>query len=149
MSTVPLRFMCPICKANVDVPLERARIEQAPRSPVPIVITHGTPEHAVTVFVDTEFRVRAISVSDIVKRIETVEAVRRPLSKRYVPIPKKGLVNMSDLDNTQVTVVALADGRRSVEELAQILGIPEMRVKIVCEQLVRIGRLDSVKAVIE
>lgn len=128
--------------------MDSEKVENSIRNPVPVVVTHGTPEHAVTIFVDKEFRVRATSTSDIVQRIADVEDKRAPFTKRFVPFPIDGKVSLSGLDNTQITLIALADGKRSGDELAKILDLPEMRVKILCEQLVRMGKLDSVRVVI-
>ncbi|NWF96979.1 MAG: hypothetical protein HXY34_12630 [Candidatus Thorarchaeota archaeon] len=144
-----MKFFCPVCKDEVEVQIETVRVMHSPRNPVPVVVTHGSPEHAVTVFVDREFRVRATSASDIVKRIATTEAKRKPLTTRHVPFPKGEQVTLSGLDSHQISIVALADGKRSIEELASILELPEMRVKILCEQLVRLGKLESVRVVME
>ncbi len=149
MSTTAITFNCPVCKRDVSVEVERMQVLTAERNPVPIVVTHGQPEHAMTLFIDKEFRLRATSSSDIVKRIHDAEARRKTFEKRFVPFPKAGNVSLGGLDYVQVTIVALADGKRSIGELAEILEIPEMRVKIVCEQLVRMGRLDSVRVVME
>ncbi len=147
--TAEIKFNCPVCKKDLSVQVERMKVIRAERNPVPIVVTHGQPEHALTLFIDKEFRLRATSGSDIVQRVQDAELKRRPFVKRFVPFPKAENVSLGGLDYTQITIVALADGKRSIEELAEILEIPEMRVKIVCEQLVRLGKLDSVRVVME
>ncbi len=148
MTQISIAFGCPICKKDVNVQLDSEKVESSVRNPVPVVVTHGTPEHAVTIFVDKEHRVRAISASDIVQRIADVESKHTPFTRKFVPIPVDDEVSLSGLDHVQITLVALVDGKRSGDELAKILEIPKMRVKILCEQLVRMGKLDSVRVVI-
>jgi len=148
MNSVPISFACPLCKIDVKVEIDSEKVLNSERNPVPIVVPHGTPEHAVTIFVDREYRVRAISTSDIVQRIADAEEKRTPFTRQFVPFPLSEKVTLTGLDNAQITIIALADGKRSGEEMAKILDIPEMRVKILCEQLVRMGKLESVRVVI-
>ena len=145
---VKVTVECPVCSKIIEADIREAQIKYSLRNPVPIVLTHGDPEHAITAFIDKEFRVRAVSGANIVQRIQETEAQRRPLEKRFVPIPKEN-VDLKGTDPFQMKIIALADGKRSVKELAKILDAPEMRVKIVCEQLVRMGKLDSVKVVVD
>mgnify|MGYP005867693397 CR=1 FL=1 len=149
MSVTSVKFFCPVCKGEVQFQVETVRVVNSPTNPIPVVVTHGSPEHAVTVFIDREFKVRATSVSDIVRRIETAETKRKPLTKRHVPFPKNIQPSLSGLDSQQVTIVALAEGKRSIEELASILELSEMKIKIICEQLVRLGKLEAVRVVME
>ncbi len=144
-----LKFECPICHEFLVVNIRDAQVRYSLRNPVPIVVTHGDPEHAITLFVDKEYRLRAISGSNIVERAEEAKAARKPLTRRFVPVPMKGQVDLDDLNSFQIQVLALVDGKRSVDELAQVLGVATMRVKILCEQLVRLGKIESVQVVIE
>ncbi len=147
-AVVEIKVECPVCSQVIVTDIREAQVKYSLRNPVPIVLTHGDPEHAITAFVDKEFRVRAVSGVNIVQRIQEAESRRRPLEKRFVPFPKEN-VDLKGIDSFQLKIMALVDGRRSVKELAEILNAPEMRVKIVCEQLVRMGKLDSVKVVVE
>lgn len=144
-----IQFTCPVCAKKENFVVDARKIQESKRNPVPVVITHGDPEHAITVIIDKEFRVRATSVADIVQRIEETKTQGSTYDKRYVPIPKREKVTLTGLDNSQITIVALADGNKSTEDLAHILDIPLMRVKILCQQLVKLGKLDSVRVVIE
>ncbi len=146
---VRIRFDCPVCSETVEVDIREPQIKYSLRNPVPVVVTHGDPEHAITLFIDKEFRVRAISGSNIVQRVEATEAARKPLVRRFVPMPKEESIDLSGLSSLQIKIIALADGKKSVEELAEVLEIAPMRVKIVCEQLVRLGKLRSVQVVLE
>ena len=140
---------CPVCSKTIKVKIDEEQITHSVRNPVPIVFTHGDPEHAITAFVDKEFRVRAVSGANIVQRIAETTVKKSTLTRRHVPIPKKQQPNLKGLDPLQIKIVALADGKTSVDELASILGVPAVRIKIVCEQLVKLGKLDTVKVVIE
>ncbi|MCF2137699.1 MAG: hypothetical protein K9W43_10760 [Candidatus Thorarchaeota archaeon] len=140
---------CPVCSKNVEIKIDEEKIQSSIRNPVPIVFTHGSPEHALTVFIDKEYHVRAVSGANIVQRIAETRAKQKPLTRRYVPVPKTQIPNLKGLDPVQLKILALADGSTSVEELASILGVPAMRVKIVCEQLVRLKKLDKIKVVME
>ncbi|TXT54514.1 MAG: hypothetical protein BAJATHORv1_60010 [Candidatus Thorarchaeota archaeon] len=144
-----VQFTCPICKKTETIEVSEEKIQGAQRNPVPVLVTHGSPEHAVTVFIDKSYNVRATSAADIVQRIQEAEAAPKKYQRRHIPVPKQTKVPLDDLDNAQVTIVALADGEKSVAELAQILDIPAIRVKILCEQLVKLERLESVKTVVE
>ncbi|MFW9844510.1 MAG: hypothetical protein ACFFEV_08035, partial [Candidatus Thorarchaeota archaeon] len=115
-----INFVCPVCKKKESFDVDPEAIQSSTRNPVPIVITHGTPEHAITIFVDKDYRVRATSVADIVQRIEQMESHSGQFEKKHIPTPKEERVSLSGLDNAQVTIVALADGKKSVEELAHI-----------------------------
>ncbi|MBD3408381.1 MAG: hypothetical protein GF411_19820 [Candidatus Lokiarchaeota archaeon] len=144
-----IKFTCPICKRTETIEVSEEKIQSAERNPVPVLITHGSPEHAVTVFIDKSFNVRATSAADIIQRIQDTESAPRKYTRRHVPVPKQTKVQLDDLDYAQVKIVALADGDKSVDELAEILDIPAMRLKILCEQLVKMERLESVKTVVE
>ena len=143
---VEITFVCPVCDEQKSVEIDARKIILADKEPVPIVVTHGEPEHAVTLFIDRKYKVRAISVTEIVERIERE---RRTYIKRFIPVPMSRKVPLDDLEPLQAKVVTLADGEKTVEEIAEILNLPKMRVKIICEQLVRMGRLDSVRVVIK
>jgi hypothetical protein len=144
-----IQFVCPVCNKKENVEIDAKSVQESIRNPVPIVFTHGAPEHAITVFVDKEYRVRATSVSNIVQRIEDIEKQGKSLDKRYIPFPKSEKVSLTGLDNAQVTIVALADGKKSTDELAHILDLSEMKIKIYCQQLVKLGKLETVQVVIE
>ncbi len=145
---VSVSFTCPVCKKSETVDIDPAQIEQAPRNPVPVVVTHGTPEHAITLFIDREFHVRAINASNIVQRIEESRERYSRLSKRIVPFPKKGGASLTGLSGTQCALMSMIDGETTIKEIAATLQLSEMKVKILCEQLVRLGKIESVRVVI-
>ena len=148
LTRIEIKFDCPICKKFVSVEIESSKIDDSIRYPVPIIVTHGTPEHAVTAFIDREYRVRATNAVNIVQRLEESETQDQTYVKRHVPFPRNERIALEELDSNQIAIVALVDGRKSVAELASILDLTEMRVKIICQQLVRMGKLDSVRVVI-
>ncbi len=146
---VEVSFVCPVCQERKQVNIDQDQVLNAPRNPVPIVITHGSPEHAVTIFIDIDFNIRAVSASDIVQRLDDTAIVSFRLQKKTVPFPKKKQVSLSGLSGIQCALIALIDGKRSIDELAEALDISTMKVKILCEQLVKMSKIESVKVVIE
>ena len=146
---VTIHVECPVCSETVEIEVDEESIQNSARNPVPIVYPHGVPEHALTAFVDKEYRVRAVSGANIVQRIEEARSQPRRIARRYIPIPKEKFPNLKGLTPLQIKILALVDGKTSVEELTTVLATPAARIKIVCEQLVRLGKLERIQVVME
>jgi len=129
--------------------LDESKIKNAEHYPVVVSNIHGSPEHTVTLFIDQEFRIRAIEKTDITARLDEMRAAREPLVERYIPIAKKGKLNLNKLDRDEAIIVSLSDGNTSLEEIAQILNKSVMEVKLIAERLVRMKYLEKVEKVIE
>ncbi len=129
--------------------IEETKITNADHYPVIISNIHGSPEHAVTLFIDQEFRIRAIEASDITARLNEMRAARTPLTEHYIPIAKKGKLNLNKLNRDEAIIVSLSDGKTSLAEIAQILNKTVLETKLIAERLVRLKYLERVEKVIE
>ncbi|MHA1401054.1 MAG: hypothetical protein ACTSQE_11965 [Candidatus Heimdallarchaeaceae archaeon] len=141
-----LLITCPICHEPRIVPItDLNEIKNAKRFPVSIVDIHGKPEHAITLFIDEELRVRAIQPSDILANLESLKNKVTEIKERYIPIPLNKKVKIDDLSRDEIIILSLADGQRELSQICEVINISLKRGKLLAEKLVRLKRLAKVK----
>lgn len=143
-----ITFNCPICSQEITMELDEDKILNAHHFPVTVSNIHGNPEHTVTLFIDHDFRIRAIEASDITARLNEMRATRTPLTEQYIPIAKHGKLDLSKLTRDEAIIVSLADGKTSVDDIAKILKKSPFEIKLIAERLVRMKYLERVEKVI-
>ncbi|MBD3408385.1 MAG: hypothetical protein GF411_19840 [Candidatus Lokiarchaeota archaeon] len=140
-------FTCPICSSEFKTEIDDDMIREGKTNPVPIVIPHGDPEHAVTVFIDKEYRLRGVNPLQFVHRFEEVKLESRDYFKSYIPFPLEEEVSFKGLDNKFITILNVADGHKTVEDIAEIIDESPFTTRMISLLLVRMGKLDSLRTV--
>lgn len=130
---------CPVCSEHVVVPIEdKNKILSAPNFPVSI--THVHNDHAFTIFVDRELRIRAVEASDLITQLETLQKERK-LKELYIPVPNPKPVKLDGLTREELIIISLANGQRDISEICQVINISVKKGKLLAEKLVREKKL--------
>jgi hypothetical protein len=56
--SIAVAVTCPICSHHLKINMDRALFAQATMFPVSHLVLHGTPLHALIVYLDADFKVR-------------------------------------------------------------------------------------------
>jgi len=130
---------CPRCNQEVEVDISREIVEQASSSPAgvtAVVVPHG--DHQIIVYVDKNGSVRGVeaAVRPAVSLINTL---------REVPVPAESTPDVSALTKEELRVLVMCDGKRSLREIAELLGMPFPRVRLIAERLRALGYLKEIE----
>ena len=130
---------CPVCSERVVVPIsDVGTIKNS--NHFPVSITHVHKDHAFTIFVDEELRIRAVEASDIIARLDNLME-KRKIKELYIPIPMPKQVKLDGLSKEELIIVSLADGKRDISEISEVLSISVLKAKLLAEKLVRDKKL--------
>jgi len=142
-STYEFLVKCPVCSQPVVVPIsDISVIKNSPHFPVSI--THVHNDHAFTIFVDKELRIRAVEASDIIAELDSLKKQRK-IKELYIPIPFPKPVKLDGLLREELILVSLSDGTRDISEIASVLNISVKKAKLLAEKLVREKKLLKVE----
>ncbi len=130
---------CPRCNQEVEVDISREIVEQASSSPAgvtAVVVPHG--DHQIIVYVDKNGGIRGVeaAVRPTVSLINTL---------REVPVPAELTPDVSALTKEELRVLVMCDGKRSLREIAELLGMPFSRVRLIAERLRALGYLKEIE----
>jgi len=130
---------CPRCNQEVEVDISREIVEQASSSPAgvtAVVVPHG--DHQIIVYVDKNGGIRGVeaAVRPAVSLINTL---------REVPVPAELTPDVSALTKEELRVLVMCDGKRSLREIAELLGMPFPQVRLIAERLRALGYLKEIE----
>lgn len=132
------KVKCPRCGGTIVVGITDDIIDTARRSPsgVAAVIVPHAGRRAV-VYVDGDGNIRGVTCAPAEEEgvLETV---------REVPVPSTRPPDVRRLSREEWRFLALCDGRRSLREIAGLLGIPYQRARLIAEKLRSEGYLEEV-----
>jgi len=132
------RFKCPHCGAPIVVDITDDIIEAASKSPsgVTAVIVPHAGKRAI-VYVDAEGNVRGVTCTEAEEKTVVEEFREIPIPSQNPPDPRK-------LSRDEWKFLALCDGRRSIREIAGLLGISFQEARLLAERLRSRGYLEEV-----
>ncbi|QOJ78442.1 hypothetical protein IG193_06715 [Infirmifilum lucidum] len=129
---------CPKCSRKFNVEISQERILLARKNPLrtaAILIPHE--DHEAIVFVDAEGHV---------VRVEWSSAPAKGIvnSLLEVPVPASKAPEPKNLDTLEWLILAMCDGRRSLQEICEALGITLGTGRLVVERLRSRGYIEKV-----
>ncbi len=132
------RVKCPCCGEELVVPITTELLEEASRSPTgvaAVVLSHG--KERVVVYVDGDGEVQGASCAGT-EREAVIEEIRE------VPVPSGKKPDPRKLSEEEWRFLALCDGKRSLREIAGLLGITYQEARLLAEKMRSRGYLREV-----
>ena len=135
-----MRVSCPRCGRSEDVeitPELKSKARESPARAAILAIDHG--DHTLVLMVTESGEIASVEVAS---KVERGRSVIDRLKVR--PIPSRSPPSLDDLERDEWRVFALCDGRRTADEIAMILGMPEGMVRLILEALKARGYLSEI-----
>lgn len=129
---------CPKCSKTFNIEVPPGTLAAAASNPLKaaaIRVPHG--DHELIVFVDTEGRVVRTEWSSQVSE----SVINRVIE---VPVPSASAPEPRGLSGLEWMLLAMCDGRRSLEEICSSLGIPLGQGRLIVEKLKARGLIEKV-----
>jgi len=141
-----VQVKCKRCGDIVNIPIDDEILSRAEKSPsglTGVSVIHG--DHIVLAYVDSHGNIRSIEVVDAVKRTISYTRMKR------IPIPKdktEGLPSLDLLSPIEWRILAFCDGKRSIGEIADLVGMHYFDVKLILEKLYQKGYIKEIRTVL-
>ena len=138
----PLKVKCPRCGREFTIEVDRRLLESARENPSglhPVALPHE--DHVLIAYIDENGNLR---------RLEAFPSVRTeapPSEPEYIPVPRpRGLMpDLKRLRPEELRVLVFCDGKRTLREIAAMLGMRYETVKVIVTKLHAQGYLAEVK----
>lgn len=143
-----LVYTCPECQKQVETFIDTKEFEEK-EPPYKITDVHGNPpnRHAATIYVDENFVVRAIEVSDVTTQTTEDESptTKQQVAEYFIPVPATEKVSMKDLGYLEKSILSRINGTRTSIDIANELNIAHGRVKMILSKLLATKKISELK----
>ncbi len=119
-------------------------MEAATDSPTGITaITSPHGDHIVIAYIDASGRLRSLETAEIPSSLPVLNMITE------VPIPASRTPDPRTLQKDEWRFLALCDGKRNLKEIAELLGIPYTKIRLMAETLKSRGFLRDIEIVVK
>ena len=135
------KISCPKCKIIFEVDLSKVSRDALKRYGIgSLAFNHG--DHVVVVYIDSSGEIRGVETFPVAE-------AKGPLiltTLTIVPVPreKKEMPPLNELEREELAILVQCDGKRSIHEIADMLGMSIGKVKNIVEKLYAKGYLKSI-----
>jgi len=72
---------CPICKEKMNIGVELGDLNNVKNFPFTHILVHGEPIHAIITYIDSQFKVRGVEGSQLIKFEKSSNIVKQIIEK--------------------------------------------------------------------